>query len=55
MEEEELDPTAVLIDDLVGRLARATLEAAQWKTRSKVAEQALRRMAEAGADDEDEE
>lgn len=47
---EQLDPTAVLLDDLVRRVAMANLEASQWRARALVAEAALEEMREAAVD-----
>lgn len=40
-EHEQLDPNVVVLDDLTRRVAMAQLEAAQWRARAIVAEQAL--------------
>jgi hypothetical protein len=48
------DPTTLLIEDLTGRVAGATLEASQWKARAIAAEARLASIAEAEDEDDGE-
>jgi hypothetical protein len=47
MDEQQLDSTSVMIDDLARRVAQTSVEASSWKARALVAEQALEQMRQA--------
>ena len=57
MEEQttQPDPSDLVIDDLLNRIARTSLEAANWKARTIIAEDALAQIVEAAEDETEEE